>query len=200
MGCFLIFMQKFAKCVGDIFNKIKSNPGFALLFFFVKAWSFISYPWNMILFKKCGFYTFIHPSSSVINRVKISLGKSVLIHRAVTVWPIELDVGDEVQINPGTVIYGKVKIGNHSLIGPNCNIIGGNHNFSDLTIPIKLQGNTEKGIVIGSDVWIGAGVSIVDGVTIGDGVVVGAGSIVTKNIPSMSIYAGNPAKKIRSRE
>ena len=66
-------------------------------------------------------------------------------------------------------------------------------------MPIKRQGNTEKGIIIGNDVWIGAGVCIVDGVTIGDGSIIGAGSIVTKNIPEMSIYAGNPAKKIRSR-
>lgn len=36
------------------------------------------------------------------------------------------------------------------------------------------------------------------GVTIGDEVVVGAGSIVTKDVPSNCIVAGNPAKIIRS--
>jgi acetyltransferase-like isoleucine patch superfamily enzyme len=35
------------------------------------------------------------------------------------------------------------------------------------------------------------------GVTLGDEVIVGAGSIVTKDIPSGSIVAGNPARVIR---
>ena len=35
------------------------------------------------------------------------------------------------------------------------------------------------------------------GVTIGDEVVVGAGSVVTKDVPSHSIVAGNPARIIR---
>ena len=53
--------------------------------------------------------------------------------------------------------------------------------------------------IIESDVWIGYGAIIKAGVTIGVGSVVGAGSVVTKNIPPYEIWAGNPAKKIRSR-
>lgn len=52
---------------------------------------------------------------------------------------------------------------------------------------------------IGNDVWIGVGVKIKDGIDIGDGAVIGAGSIVTKNIPSYEIWAGNPAHFIRKR-
>ena len=62
------------------------------------------------------------------------------------------------------------------------------------------QKNIGKGIIIGNDVWLGASVIICDGVTIGDGVVVGAGSVVTKSIPDYEIWAGNPARKIGSRE
>lgn len=35
------------------------------------------------------------------------------------------------------------------------------------------------------------------GVRIGDEVIVGAGSVVTKDVPSNSIVAGNPARIIR---
>jgi len=52
---------------------------------------------------------------------------------------------------------------------------------------------------IGSDVWIGDKAMIKAGLSIGDGVVIGMGSVVTKNIPSYEIWAGNPAKMIRKR-
>lgn len=54
-----------------------------------------------------------------------------------------------------------------------------------------------KEVVIGKDVWVAANAIILKGVTIGDGAIIGAGSIVTGNIPDKTIYAGNPAKKIK---
>lgn len=53
--------------------------------------------------------------------------------------------------------------------------------------------------VIGSDVWIGANVCIKSGVSIGNGAVIGMGSIVTHDVPSYEIWAGNPARCIRKR-
>lgn len=53
--------------------------------------------------------------------------------------------------------------------------------------------------VIGNDVWIGDNVLIKAGVIIGDGVVIGMGSVVTKDIPSYEVWAGNPAKIIKKR-
>lgn len=35
------------------------------------------------------------------------------------------------------------------------------------------------------------------GVTIGDEVIVGSGAVITKNVPSHTIVAGNPARVIR---
>lgn len=51
---------------------------------------------------------------------------------------------------------------------------------------------------IGKKCFIGANAIIMPGVTIGDEVIVGSGAIVTKNVPSNSIVAGNPAKVIKS--
>lgn len=65
--------------------------------------------------------------------------------------------------------------------------------FSEHKLPPPLQAN------IGNDVWIGRSAIILSGVCVGDGAIVGAGSVVTKNIPAYSIYAGNPAKLIRYR-
>lgn len=51
---------------------------------------------------------------------------------------------------------------------------------------------------IGKRCFIGANAIIMCGVTIGDEVVVGSGAIVTKDVPSNCIVAGNPAHIIRS--
>ena len=56
-----------------------------------------------------------------------------------------------------------------------------------------------KRTTIGNDVWIGNRVMIKAGVKISDGAVVGMGSIVTKDIGSYEIWAGNPARLIRKR-
>ena len=45
--------------------------------------------------------------------------------------------------------------------------------------------------------WIGANAIILPGVTIGKNAVVGAGSVVTKNVPDFSVFAGAPARLIK---
>ncbi len=54
-------------------------------------------------------------------------------------------------------------------------------------------------VTIGHDVWIGHGAIILPGTTVGNGAVVAAGSVVTKDVASYSIGAGNPAKVVRER-
>ena len=52
-------------------------------------------------------------------------------------------------------------------------------------------------VVIEKNVFIGARAIILKGVTIGEGSVIGAGAVVSKNVPKMSIAAGNPAKIVK---
>ena len=61
--------------------------------------------------------------------------------------------------------------------------------------------HTKIGIVkIGSNVFIGANAIVLPNVRIGDNVVIGAGSVVTGDVPSNSVYAGNPARMVCSFE
>lgn len=53
--------------------------------------------------------------------------------------------------------------------------------------------------VVGNDVWLGYGATVLPGVTIGDGAIVGAKAVVSRDVPSYAIVAGNPARVVRSR-
>lgn len=103
-------------------------------------------------------------------------------------------------VGPGSVICPKVRMGNFTMIANNVSIIGGDHNYKKVGVPIVFSGRDElKSTYIGDDVWIGAHCIIMAGVYIGDGSIVAAGSVVTKDVEDFSIYGGIPAKKIKDR-
>jgi galactoside O-acetyltransferase len=52
-------------------------------------------------------------------------------------------------------------------------------------------------IVIEDKVWIGSNVVVLPGVTIGYGAVIGAGSVVTRDIPPMTVAVGTPCRVVR---
>lgn len=54
-------------------------------------------------------------------------------------------------------------------------------------------------VSVGAGAWIGANVFIGPGISIGVNSVVGANSVVTKSVPDNEIWAGAPARKIRSK-
>ena len=98
----------------------------------------------------------------------------------------------EVRIGNNVLIASKVFISDHGHGGYGSGNINGTPD-----IPPALRPLRAKSVIIEDNVWIGELVSILPGVTIGYGAVVGAGSVVTKDVPSRSVVAGNPAKVIR---
>ena len=106
-------------------------------------------------------------------------------------------IGDDTRIGIGSVLIGPVYIGNHVRLAQNVVISALNHNYQDVEIPISKQGVNTSEVYIGDETWIGANAVILPGVFIGKHCVVAAGSVVTKNIPSYSVVAGNPAKVIK---
>jgi len=115
-------------------------------------------------------------------------------------------IGDRVTIRPNTMLFahpeknteGTIQIENDVLIGSNVHMYVTNHKFNLSNQNIIKQGHSSpQPIKLKEGCWIGSGSIILPGVTIGKNAVVGAGSIVTKDIPSRTLYAGNPAKLIR---
>jgi acetyltransferase-like isoleucine patch superfamily enzyme len=95
---------------------------------------------------------------------------------------------------------GKISIGKECLIGPNVIMRTANHSFDRIDISIFSQGHKCADIIIEDDVWLGSNVVILPGVKVGKGAVIGACSVVTKDIPSMAIAVGVPAKVIKFRD
>ena len=111
-----------------------------------------------------------------------------------------ITIGDNTRIH-GTCIHAfkSITIGKNCLIAANTQIIDGNgHELSFPNVENRIKTVDEpKPVVIEDNVWIGANVIILPGVTIGEGSVIAAGSIVSKNIPSMVVAGGNPARVIK---
>lgn len=107
-----------------------------------------------------------------------------------------IQIGDNVGVSGCTISGKHIIIGNNVLIGSGVLIT--DSDAHPIHPRLRHDGNyiVTAPIVIEDDVFIGARSIILKGVTIGKGAVVGAGSVVTKDIPGMSIVGGNPAKVI----
>jgi len=120
--------------------------------------------------------------------------------------PANIKIGDDCQINTGCILAanssagGGIEIGNDVLIGPQVMIHSGNHKFDRIDLPISEQGHSFKSVEVCDGAWIGAKVIVLSGVTIGRGCVIAAGSVVTKDTDELCVYAGVPARKIKSRK
>jgi len=114
-----------------------------------------------------------------------------------------IQIGDGTRIH-GTCIhaYNSITIGRNCLIAANCQIIDGNGHdlsFSNVDNRINTHGGS-KPVKLEDSVWLGANTIILPGVTIGKGTVISANSVVTKDIPSMVLAAGNPARVLKQYE
>jgi acetyltransferase-like isoleucine patch superfamily enzyme len=106
-----------------------------------------------------------------------------------------LTIGKRVFINSGCKFQdqGGITIGDDVLIGHNVVIATLNHSFDP-----ERRGDLEPcPVKIGNKVWIGANATILPGVTVGEGAIVAAGAVVTKDVASLTVVGGVPAKVIK---
>lgn len=141
--------------------------------------------------------------------VDVNFGKNVTIVKPVNIYGC--NIGDDCFIGPFVEIQKNVNIGNstrvqsHTFIcelvdiGDQCFIGHGVMFINDLFQTGKPAGGNKDlwhHTKIGNNVSIGSNSTILP-IEICNNVVIGAGSVVTKNITTPGIYAGNPATLIR---
>jgi len=119
------------------------------------------------------------------------------------VTPGMLSVGHNCFFGPRFYLSSpeEVRIGNNVMFGPEVMILGGDHDFATLGVPMRFSPNVGRSgpIIIEDDVWVGARCLLIKGVRLGTGSVIGAGSVVTHSLPPFSVAAGNPCRVIRTR-
>lgn len=117
-----------------------------------------------------------------------------------------ISLGERVVIRPGCMLFADPRpdgagiiIENAVMLGSAVHIYVHNHRYDQISLPIIDQGHyPSRAVVLKSGCWIGANAVILPGVTVGQNAVVGANSVVTRDVPAYSVYAGNPARLIRS--
>jgi acetyltransferase-like isoleucine patch superfamily enzyme len=142
---------------------------------------------------------------------RISLGNSVSLRKDSwlnvatedpTGEPV-IVIDDNCTIGSGSIISAKnrIHLERDVLVGQQVIMLDHNHEYEDITIPVREQGVTEGGkIRIGQGCWIGRGAAIIcprGELTIGRNCVVGINSVVMGSVPDYSVVFGSPAAIIR---
>ncbi|MGB2717117.1 MAG: acyltransferase [Vicinamibacterales bacterium] len=112
-----------------------------------------------------------------------------------------IDLGEEANIGFNVEIFSaaEVRVGARTLVAAYTYLVGGDHLFDRVDIPVLHQGRTARGIDVGDNVWLGAHVVVTDGSRIGRDAVIGAGAVVIGDVPEFHIAAGVPARIVRDR-
>lgn len=158
-------------------------------------------------------YRTAHIANNLPDRSAIEIGEHTHVRGELLTFGHggRISIGEYCYIGEHSRIWSarRISIGNRVLISHNVNI------FDSDTHPVNPAARhrhfrsiissghprkidlLERAIEIGDDAWIGCMSIILKGVTVGQGAIIGAGSVVTQDVPSFAVVAGNPARVIR---
>jgi acetyltransferase-like isoleucine patch superfamily enzyme len=178
--------------------------------FMWKIWIFISYLYTKIFYPG---KRLIRLPFDIRNKKYIKIGKNFTSGFAcrLEAYPINFNkipvliIGNDVQMNDYVHISAskKVEIGNNVLLASKIFISDINHgsydevDSSDPNIIPSERNLSSKPVIIKDNVWVGESVCIMSGVTIGYGSIIGALSVITRDVPELSIVVGNPGRVIK---
>lgn len=154
------------------------------------------------LVNSCFFQGYLFPFSglkrTLLRLFGARISKGVVIKPNVNIkyaWNLEVGpytwIGEKVWIDN----LVPVKIGGHACLSQGSMLLTGNHNYKKSSFDLIVSP-----IVLEDGVWIGAKSLVCPGVTCHSHAVLAAQSVATANLEPYTIYAGNPAVKVRDRQ
>jgi acetyltransferase-like isoleucine patch superfamily enzyme len=133
----------------------------------------------------------------------ISIGNGVFVGRntILSCKNGDIVVDDHANLGFNCEIFSasRVRVGKSVLMAAYTYLVGGDHLYDRIDIPVLEQGRTARGIEVEDNAWLGTHVVVTDGSRVGRDAIVGAGAVVVGEIAEFSIAAGIPAKVIRDR-
>lgn len=140
------------------------------------------------------------------EQVSVSAFAEIIVYRRVPHSSVEgrLVLADRSVISTGVNIRaagGEVHVGRGSAIGQYSVLVAANHRTAPGEKRIHTAWDEERcGVIVGDNVWVGARCVLLPGCRIGDDAVIGAGSVVRGTVPPGEIWAGTPARRIKTLE
>jgi acetyltransferase-like isoleucine patch superfamily enzyme len=146
----------------------------------------------------------------------VKLGQGVTLSKFINLYGCQIGddtkIGAFVEIQKNASVGQRCKISSHTFVCEGVIIednvfIGHSVTFINDSYPRataqdgKLQSEKDWHVektVVKRGASIGSGATILSKVVIGENAIVGAGSVVTRDVPSNTIVAGNPARILRS--
>jgi putative colanic acid biosynthesis acetyltransferase WcaF len=134
----------------------------------------------------------------LLNAFGASISPKARVYPKTTIWyPPNLRMGNHAVIGPGVIVYNmdRITIGDYAIVSQRAHLCGGTHDPDDANFQL-----IPKPIAIGAKAWVAAESFVGPGVTVGEGAVLGARGVAVKDLEPWSIYAGNPARRLRDRK
>ena len=158
-------------------------------------------------FKKIGADVLIYPLAKIVSPEVISIGASVIIDDFVFIMGgSEMSIGSFVHVGVHTSIVGggEFTMDDFSGLSGGVRIYTGNEDYlggtlTNPTVPEPFRVPIRSFVYIKKHAIVGANSVILPGVLVGEGVAIGANSLITRDCEPWTIYAGSPAKPLRSR-
>jgi sugar O-acyltransferase (sialic acid O-acetyltransferase NeuD family) len=158
-------------------EELKSLPNASVVVCTGRADNYLSRPRivNALGLPDERYATIVHPTAAVSMSSRIGPG-SVLL--ACAVLTADVTIGSHV------AVMSHVTLTHDNIVG----------DFATLASGVRLNG----GVHIGEGAWVGAGAVVREERTVGAYALVGMGSVVLCDIPAYEVWAGVPARYLRS--
>ena len=160
-------------------------------------------------FKSVGRNVRISDKASIYNAANISIGDNVRIDDFVVLSAGSggITIGSHIHIAVYSSLIGAgaITVCDFANLSSKVSVYSSSDDYSGKTmtnpcIPDEYKRVTHADVTIEKHVIVGCGSVILPGVTLSEGAAIGALSLVNKDCENYTIYAGSPARKIKSRK